>query len=545
MEALEGHRLYKWQEDCLNAWKENHCQGTVNVVTGAGKTFLACASIEYLQRRYKGLRVRIVVPTIPLAEQWHKALLSWFGKSLREEPGFYYGAVKDDADLSCLIYVVNTARHALSWHIKKDLNSSHHVFLICDECHRYTSRENRRIFDFVTPEILAGGSYFSLGLSATPFAAEDPAVILESLGPEIFRYQFMDAVREKTLSPFTICTVAASFLPEEAMQYAEISDAITAAFARMMTEYPFLKDLGDTARRKAVQKLAKEADMDPSDPAAAYVLLLYRRKEISLLARARIQCAEDLILSFRDRRRILIFSERIEQARELYIRLSDRFPHRCGIYHSQMSAQARKDVLKEFRQDHIHILVTCKCLDEGLDVPDADVGIVMSSSAVERQRIQRLGRIIRKKEGDRYALLYYLYIYNSHDDSAYLPGLDLIPSFYLRYFSLDHLFSNPIYEEAALALISRIRGSTSDAALKELQGCILEGMTLPDFLLEEKVLHRLISKAEDRHDKNYLLTQKRLGQMVLSIMKDGESVSNLTGCGPFGKLPDVQGEEKD
>jgi superfamily II DNA or RNA helicase len=545
MAALEGRSLYKWQEDCLNAWKGNNCQGTVNVVTGAGKTFLACAAIEYLQRRHKGLRVRIVVPTIPLAEQWQKALLSWFGESLREEPGFYYGAVKDDVDLSCLIYVVNTARHALSWHIRKDLNASHPVFLICDECHRYTSRENRRIFDFVTPKILAGGSYFSLGLSATPFAAEDPGIILDSLGPEIFCYHVMDAVREKTLSPFTICTVAASFLPEEAMQYAEITDAIAASYARMISEYPFLKDLGDKARRKAVQKLAKEADMDPSDPAAAYVLLLYRRKEISLLARARIQCAEDLILSFRDRRRILIFSERIEQARDLYIRLSERFPHRCGIYHSQMSPQARKNTLKEFRQDHIHILVTCKCLDEGLDVPDADVGIVMSSSAVERQRIQRLGRIIRKKKEDRYALLYYLYIYNSHDDSAYLPGLDMIPTFFLRYYSLDHLFSNPIYEEASLSLINRVRDTSSDETVKELQACILEGMTLPDFLLEEKALDRQIRKADDRHEKNYFLTQKRLGQLVLNICKGGETNPNLPGCVLPERSPDFQPEKND
>ena len=517
--ALGSHNLYKWQEDCLNTWKENHCQGTVNVVTGAGKTYLACAAIEYLQHKHRGLRVRIVVPTIPLAEQWQKALLSYFGPNLREEPGFYYGAVKDDADLSCLIYVINTARHALPWHIRKDLDSSHPVLLICDECHRYTSRENRRIFDFVTPEILVSGRYFSLGLSATPFAAENPGIILDSLGPEIFRYHVMDAVREKTLSPFMICTVAASFLPEESMEYAEITDAVAAAFSRLMSEHPFLKNLGDKARRKAILKLAKEADMDPSEPAAAYMILLYRRKEISLLARARVQCVEDLILSFRDRKRIIIFSERIEQARDLYIRLSDRFPHRCGIYHSQMSSQARKETLKEFRLDHIHILITCKCLDEGLDVPDADVGIVMSSSAVERQRIQRLGRIIRKKEEDRYALLYYLYIYNSHDDSAYLPGLDQIPTYYLRYYSLDHLFSNPIYEEAALALMDQVRDSSSTAALNELQACILEGMILPDFLLAENNLDRQRKKTQDRHDKNYLLTQKRLGKIVLSLMK--------------------------
>ena len=105
-----NHSLYKWQSDCLEAWKQNRLQGILNVVTGAGKTFLACAAIGYLQSIRQGLRVRIVVPTIALAEQWNTALLSYFGEELHEEPGFYYGSVKSSTDLSCLIYVINTAR---------------------------------------------------------------------------------------------------------------------------------------------------------------------------------------------------------------------------------------------------------------------------------------------------------------------------------------------------------------------------------------------------------------------------------------------------
>ena len=64
-------------------------------------------------RIQKGLRVRIVVPTIALAQQWHHELLSYFGEDLQEAPGFYYGAMKSSTDLSCLIYVINTARDCL------------------------------------------------------------------------------------------------------------------------------------------------------------------------------------------------------------------------------------------------------------------------------------------------------------------------------------------------------------------------------------------------------------------------------------------------
>ena len=292
------HTLYKWQKDCLEAWRQNQQQGIVNVVTGAGKTWLACAAIEYLQSIQKGLRVRIVVPTIALAQQWHHELLSYFGEELQEAPGFYYGAVKSSTDLSCLIYVINTARDCLSWHIENDLQSSHLVFLICDECHHYTSRENRHIFDFLTPQIQSSGTFSCLGLSATPFEAEEPSILTENLGQEIFRFQTTDALAAGTVSPFIIGTVAASFLTGEAFEYQNISEAIAMQYAHLLDAFPFLKNLDSAVRLKTVRRLAAEADMDPSDPAAAFLLLLYQRREISVLAGARIQCVQELIGSF-------------------------------------------------------------------------------------------------------------------------------------------------------------------------------------------------------------------------------------------------------
>ena len=515
MKQSGNHSLYKWQQDCLEAWKQNRHQGIVNVVTGGGKTYLACAAIEYLQSIRQGLRVRIVVPTIALAEQWNDALLSYFGEELHEEHGFYYGAVKSSTDLSCLIYVINTARDCLSWHIRKDLHSGHPVFLICDECHHYTSRENRHIFDFLTPKILSSDSYSSLGLSATPFETEEPSLLTEMLGQEIFRFQTSDAILAGTVAPFMIGTIAASFLPKEAFEFQRLSDAIGIQYGRMLEAYPSLKMLDPSAQLKAARRLASDADMDPSDPAAAYILLLLNRRELTVLAQARIQCVQELIGSFRKSEKILVFSERIKQAHDLYIRLCEQYPHSCGIYHSGMSKDARKFTLREFRENHIHILVTCRCLDEGLDVPDADIGIIMSSSSVSRQRIQRLGRIIRRKEDDRYALLYYTYIYNSSDDSSYLPGLETVPTFSLRYYSKDHLFSNPVYEDAAIALVQSIREKEkSPAAGRELLNCILEGTALPDYLLPEEILTKLIGNAAGLHEQNYYRTQMAIRKQI-------------------------------
>ena len=218
--------LYKWQNACLSAWNDSAHQGIVNVVTGAGKTVLAMAAIDSLYKMYPDLRVRIVVPTIPLAGQWKQALLA-HARSEQELPGFYGGTRKDPSNRSRMIYIVNSARTALSRHLRADFALGHHVLLICDECHHYQSPENRRIFDFLTPEIQKSGAYACLGLSATPFPDEEAAEYLQQvLGPEIYRYGFERAERDGVISPFSVCQIGAGFLSDELEAYCTLSKKI-------------------------------------------------------------------------------------------------------------------------------------------------------------------------------------------------------------------------------------------------------------------------------------------------------------------------------
>ena len=86
-----------------------------------------------------------------------------------------------------------------------------------------------------------------------------------------------------------------------------------------------------------------------------------------------------------------------------------------------MAPDARKLSLARFRDGEVRILVTCRALVEGYDVPSANVGIVMSSASVNRQRTQRLVRILRRAEGKEIASLYYLYVRESSEEASYLP----------------------------------------------------------------------------------------------------------------------------
>ena len=503
--------LYRWQKECLAAWEAQGGRGIVNVVTGAGKTVFAMAAIDRLRQACPDLRVRIVVPVIPLANQWKNDLMHAM-PSEEWRPGFFGGGQRDDPDRRVLIYIINTARTTLAAHMRREFAQNHPVLLICDECHHTQSKENRKIYSFLTSEIEAGKLYYSLGLSATPFGTANDEVLLRSLGREIYRYDVEAAVKEGVLSPFTVCEVSASFLADESQKYAELSFEIGIALRKLLLVCPSLKGLPEVQFMKRVSKMAKEADMDPEDPAAAFLILTYQRKEISNLARARIRCAMGILERISRRDRVLIFCERIAQAEDLMAQLRRREGHSVGLYHSEMTAEARKRVLDQYRSGELRILVSCRCLDEGIDVPEANVGIVMSSSAVSRQRRQRLGRVIRRAPGKAAACLYYIYIRESTDDAAYLQGLDASTTYGLRYYSAEDTFANDLYEYVAGDLLRRAadRGMSPEV-LAELRRCLLEGLIRPDYLVEESVQRQAGNKAATIHEKNYWRTMRRVG----------------------------------
>ena len=494
--------LYSWQKACLRNWKKNDCRGIVNVVTGAGKTVLALAAMDQAARQYPELRVKVVVPTVALANQWKLALLH-HAKTEEYRPGFFGGGTKDDPGHRIMIYVINSAREALAGHMRTELALGHHVLLVCDECHHCQSPQNRKIFDFLTAD-MQRSLYLSLGLSATPFGTDHDEVLISALGKEIFSYGFSQAAAANVIAPYTVCEIGASFLPPELDRYAELSDKISILYARLIKAHKHLKNLSKTQFMKEVTRLAKAADMDPSDPAAAFLFGTYQRKEITVLAQTRILCTLSILRQLRKEDRVLVFCERIEQAEALYAASVRAFGSRIGLYHSGLTPAARRRVLEEYRNQSTRILISCKALDEGIDVPDANIGIVVSSTSVSRQRIQRMGRIIRRTADKKAAALYYLYVRESTEDSAYLDGLPEARRIAVRYYPKEDAFSHDLYEYAAGELLNsaRKKGLTRQQQA-ELRNCLLEGLIRTDCLLPAEDLKELAKNAPTVHERNY------------------------------------------
>jgi superfamily II DNA or RNA helicase len=304
-------------------------------------------------------RIIVVVPTLALLDQWYVDLQDELGVE-NEEIAVYSGEERSSEPKRLNLAVLNTARA-----VAPDLSKPVPTFLIVDECHRAATPVNSKA--------LAGGHAATLGLSATPMREYDTGFedILEpSLGGIFYSYGYDDARRDGVITQFSLMNVSVPLTREEQEGYDALSRRVARA-ARAVDA-----GTGDVERLKR---------------------LLQMRASISGGAKLRVPVSVSLADEYRGSR-MVIFHERINAAEDIVALLKQR-GHNATIYHSRISDAVRRDNLRLFRRGAFQVLVSCRALDEGMNVPEAEVGIIASSTASSRQRIQRLGRVLRPARG--------------------------------------------------------------------------------------------------------------------------------------------------
>lgn len=364
-----AQRPRRWQQRALDEWRAKARRGIAQVVTGGGKTIFAeMCLLDFLKQCPHGQAV-IVVPTVALLDQWHVDLQEDLGVGV-EEIAVYSGESKPSEPAVVNLMVLNTARE-----FAPRVSELRPTFLIVDECHRAAAPMNARA--------LRGRHAAVLGLSATPEREYDEGleeVLVPALGPIVFRYDYAAARAEGVITDFSLINVAVDLLGEEQAEYARLTRRVGRA-------------LGAMKRGEDVEERLK--------------VLLRKRAAIAANARMRIPVAAALAESHRGQR-MVIFHERIPAAEELYS-LLERRNHNVTLYHSRIAAPVRRDNLRLFRRGVFGTLISCRALDEGVNVPETEVGIIASSTASTRQRIQRLGRVLRPAPGKEHALVYTLF----------------------------------------------------------------------------------------------------------------------------------------
>jgi superfamily II DNA or RNA helicase len=351
------------QTEALEAWRKADSRGLVELPTGAGKTLLAVLAIAQVKRP-----TLVVVPTLDLMAQWQTVL----SKHLGVPVGLLGGGVSDRQPLTVTTYDSATAQ--------TEFHGNRFGLLICDECHHLPAPSYR----FIAEGSLAP---FRLGLSATLERTDGGERVCEELiGPLVYRAQIRE-LQGRYLAPYEVKRIEVPLLPEEKARY-DVARALYTGFVRK-------NGIALSAPEGWARFLAQSQRSD--EGRAAY--RAYReQKGIALTSSAKLDVLWRLLLEHREDR-VLVFTE----DNETVYTLARRLLLPVITHHTPMPE--RKALLAAFAEGALPVLLTSKVLNEGVDVPDARVGIILSGSGSVREHVQRLGRILRQRPGKR-ALLY-------------------------------------------------------------------------------------------------------------------------------------------
>lgn len=374
--------LRKWQASAVEAWVTAGQRGIITAATGTGKTRVAHAAIHHFWR--ERARVVIVVPSITLQTQWISGLRSAFGL-VDSQIGRLGGGVSGVHEgHGFVVAVINSARTGLR-NLAAGWNAEDRpTMLVVDECHWAATTQNADIFD---------GQYDStLGLSATPERSDDglDEVLIPQLGEVVFRYGLRSALDDELLAPLTAINFYFDLAPPELEELAPIQQAIDAIEHLVLQRCPSLLDIDGLERTVGIHREALAAD----DTKGLRDLYL-RRSRLLERSNARRGALLDLAATgCFSQRPTIIFHERIEEAR----RTSDMLEQlgiRVALELSTDDAQRRQEAMRDFRAGLATALVVVRTVDEGVDLPDAKLAVIVSGSHSLRQRIQRIGRVVR------------------------------------------------------------------------------------------------------------------------------------------------------
>jgi superfamily II DNA or RNA helicase len=357
-----------YQDEALARWLAEGSRGVIVLPTGAGKTLVAAMAIHET-----GLWTLAVVPTLDLLQQWRTALASALSLSI-DEIGVFGGGEKEMKPItiitydSAALYPRELQRYGL---------------LAFDECHHLPAPTYRLIAESAfTP--------LRLGLSATPERSDMMHLDLEQLiGPEVYRRSPAELTEGRYLAQYQEVCIDIALSSEDEARYAEQR--------RIYRSFLQRRHIIIRSPEEFQQKIIF---LSARDPEARKAMLAWREaRNIALNTPAKyIEIERLLRLHAADQ--VILFSE----YNQVVDQISRHFCLPSITY--KTPTEERRTILERFRSGRYSKLVTGRVLNEGVDVPDCRVAIIVSGNSTKREYIQRLGRVLRPKAGQ--ALLYEL-----------------------------------------------------------------------------------------------------------------------------------------
>ena len=362
-------KLREWQENAFPLWWAKK-RGIIKVVTGGGKTVFAIHCLKKYLEEEPDKSILIVVPSIALLDQWYEGIsLNFKSKDIALNGG---GEQITDLSKVC-ITTIDSLKNIIS---KVDQDNT---LLIVDECHKIGTEKRG--------EMLTGNWHATLGLSATPERDYDDnfyIIIKKILGDIIFDYDYIDAREDEVIVNFKLLYA-----------YAEMTEA----------ENDKYKDFTKKIQRRAATIGGNNMNDYPLK------MLIFNRARMVKNSKNRIPFGVELLQKHK-RESWIVFTENKKQAKE-FNKIINKKGYKSAIYNTDLDNAEREENLNNFKSGNLNVLVSCTALDEGFDMPEADGAMILSASSSKRQRIQRMGRVLRITANKENALIVTVYSSNT------------------------------------------------------------------------------------------------------------------------------------
>lgn len=351
-----------YQDAAVAAWLQAGGRGLVVLPTGAGKTIVAFDAIARL-----GVRTLVVVPTIELLRQWRSEAMLRLGA-----PAEHIGVVGGGEHTVGPITIITYDSAAMP---RRRLAG--YGLLVFDEVHHLPAQSYHGI-------VAKSAAPWRLGLSATLERADGRHAELAALiGPVVFERHADELAAQKHIAAYRERRIYVDLTPEEELRYESL-----------MAEWRWYLATRRSQLGAGPGMFAAIIRRSGFDPDARRALRAHHEARlVALNAGAKLAAVEDLLRRHTGDK-VIVFSE--------YTDMVDRISRTLllpAITYRTPPAE-RRAILQGFRSGALTKLVTGRVLNEGVDVPDANVAIVASGSASMREYVQRLGRVLRPKPGE-------------------------------------------------------------------------------------------------------------------------------------------------
>ena len=388
---------YGWQEKALRVWLKNDRHGVIEAATGSGKTRVGIRIASGFVSQ--GGCVLIVTPTRDLVEQWITEAED-AGVKVRADSGAEELLKSGAPGIGVATYArAGTEKFLSAAKAGKRIPQ----LLVADEAHHLGS-------DVQGKNILSHAWQASLGLTAT-LERSDGAVemINNKIGGVVYRYTVKRAIQDGVLAPFHYVTLGVDLEAEIRDEYEAIDARVRSWAAKLLGQS------GASGMPKNFMKFAQEQKKLGVFAASMYVSYWNKRRNLVASSHAKLLALQKVKLETTEVQ-LLSFAETEPAAQAAAETLSIAPNFVVEFISGTLSKSKRKQLLEEFRTSRIAGLIGPKLLDEGINLPEADLGIVLAKSSSSVQLIQRLGRVLRRKKSRRNAVFLTLFARGTYED---------------------------------------------------------------------------------------------------------------------------------